>query len=65
VAGTDAGRFRPQSNQEYFSRLAQRIISVLTLITREGYVYQIDTRLRPSGNQGPLVTSHCRPTSLS
>jgi glutamate-ammonia-ligase adenylyltransferase len=30
---------------------------VLTLITREGYVYQIDTRLRPSGNQGPLVTS--------
>jgi glutamate-ammonia-ligase adenylyltransferase len=57
VAGTDSGRFRPQGNQEYFSRLAQRIISVLTLMTREGYVYQIDTRLRPSGNQGPLVTS--------
>ncbi|MBE0597563.1 MAG: bifunctional [glutamate--ammonia ligase]-adenylyl-L-tyrosine phosphorylase/[glutamate--ammonia-ligase] adenylyltransferase, partial [Desulfuromonadales bacterium] len=32
-------------------------ISILTLVTREGYVYQIDTRLRPSGNQGPLVTS--------
>jgi glutamate-ammonia-ligase adenylyltransferase len=30
---------------------------VLTLMTREGFVYQIDTRLRPSGNQGPLVTS--------
>jgi glutamate-ammonia-ligase adenylyltransferase len=57
VAGTDPGRFRPQTNQEYFSRLAQRIISVLTLMTREGYLYQIDTRLRPSGNQGPLVTS--------
>jgi glutamate-ammonia-ligase adenylyltransferase len=57
VAGTDPDRFRPQTNQEYFSRLAQRIISVLTLITREGYLYQIDTRLRPSGNQGPLVTS--------
>ena len=55
--GTDPARFRPQTNQEYFSRLAQRIISVLTLMTREGYVYQIDTRLRPSGNQGPLVTS--------
>ena len=26
-------------------------------MTREGTVYQIDTRLRPSGNQGPLVTS--------
>ncbi len=55
--GADPHRFRLQTNQEYFSRLAQRIISVLTLSTREGFVYQIDTRLRPSGNQGPLVTS--------
>ena len=55
--GTDPNRFRPQTNQQYFVRLAQRIISILTLITQEGYVYQIDTRLRPSGNQGPLVSS--------
>ncbi len=55
--GCDAERFREQTNPEYFSRLAQRTISVLTLMTREGTVYQIDTRLRPSGNQGPLVTS--------
>lgn len=55
--GGDPERFRPQTNPEYFSRLAQRTISVLTLMTREGSVYQIDTRLRPSGNQGPLVTS--------
>lgn len=54
---TDPARFRALSNQEYFSRLGQRIISVLTLVTREGRVYEIDTRLRPSGNQGPLVTS--------
>ncbi len=57
VAGTDADRFKAQTNQQYFARLAQRIISVLTLMTREGALYQIDTRLRPSGNQGPLVTS--------
>jgi glutamate-ammonia-ligase adenylyltransferase len=57
VTGVDPERFRGQSNQEYFAKLAQRIISVLTLITREGYVYQIDARLRPSGNKGPLVTS--------
>jgi len=57
VSGTETGRFRELSNQEYFAKLAQRIISILTLATREGYVYQIDTRLRPSGNQGPLVTS--------
>jgi len=55
--GTESGRFRELSNPEYFARLAQRIISVLTLMTREGKVYEIDTRLRPSGNQGPLVTS--------
>lgn len=57
VEETDPDRFRGQSNREYFSRLAQRIISVLTLVTREGKVYEIDARLRPSGNQGPLVTS--------
>ena len=57
VEGTDAQRFRQISNHEYFAKLAQRIITILTLVTREGYVYQIDTRLRPSGNQGPLVTS--------
>jgi glutamate-ammonia-ligase adenylyltransferase len=57
VEGNDPARFRPQSNKEYFFKLAQRIISVLTLMTREGTVYQIDARLRPSGNKGPLVTS--------
>jgi glutamate-ammonia-ligase adenylyltransferase len=57
AAGTEQSRFKEQSNQEYFARLAQRIISILTLVTREGSVYEIDTRLRPSGNQGPLVTS--------
>jgi len=55
--GANPERFRPQTNQQYFVRLAQRIISILTLMTQEGYVYEIDTRLRPSGNQGPLVTS--------
>lgn len=42
---------------EVFTRIAQRTISNLQTPTREGIVYQIDTRLRPSGNQGPLVTS--------
>jgi len=45
------------TNHEYFAKLAQKIISILTTTTREGYVYKIDTRLRPSGNAGPLVTS--------
>lgn len=45
------------TNHEFFAKLAQKIISILTTQTREGYVYKIDTRLRPSGNAGPLVTS--------
>ncbi|WP_321368588.1 bifunctional [glutamate--ammonia ligase]-adenylyl-L-tyrosine phosphorylase/[glutamate--ammonia-ligase] adenylyltransferase [uncultured Desulfuromusa sp.] len=57
VAETSLERFKKISNREYFAKLAQRIITVLTLATREGTVYAIDTRLRPSGNQGPLVSS--------
>lgn len=45
------------TNHEYFAKLGQKIISILTTPTREGYVYKLDTRLRPSGNAGPLVTS--------
>jgi glutamate-ammonia-ligase adenylyltransferase len=55
--GTDPGRFRSQSNQDYFSCLAQRVISILSLRTGLGQVFQIDTRQRPSGHRGPLVTS--------
>ena len=38
---------------EYYTKLAQRLMVVLQLTTREGYVYKIDTRLRPSGRTGP------------
>jgi glutamate-ammonia-ligase adenylyltransferase len=55
--GTDASDFRRISNHEYFAKVAQRLISILTTVTREGYVYRLDTRLRPSGNAGPLVSS--------
>jgi glutamate-ammonia-ligase adenylyltransferase len=54
--GTTDGE-KPITNHEYFAKLGQKIISILSTQTREGYVYKIDTRLRPSGNAGPLVTS--------
>jgi [glutamine synthetase] adenylyltransferase / [glutamine synthetase]-adenylyl-L-tyrosine phosphorylase len=38
-------------------KLAQRVLSLLTMITRFGPLYPIDTRLRPNGNKGLLVTS--------
>jgi glutamate-ammonia-ligase adenylyltransferase len=47
----------PVSAHEFFSKLAQRLITVLQITTREGIVYRIDTRLRPSGRSGPLVSS--------
>jgi glutamate-ammonia-ligase adenylyltransferase len=43
--------------QERYPRLAQRFMSFLQMPLREGRLYQIDTRLRPSGNQGALVIS--------
>ena len=41
----------------YYNRLAQRITSALSAPTASGPLYDIDTRLRPSGTQGPLSVS--------
>ncbi|RIK92962.1 MAG: hypothetical protein DCC71_24305, partial [Proteobacteria bacterium] len=43
--------------QEHCVRVAQRLISALETPTPSGACYEIDSRLRPSGNQGALVTS--------
>jgi len=40
------------------SRIAQRWIGTLTTMTGAGYAYHVDSRLRPSGQQGALVTTH-------
>ncbi|MEE9614626.1 MAG: bifunctional [glutamate--ammonia ligase]-adenylyl-L-tyrosine phosphorylase/[glutamate--ammonia-ligase] adenylyltransferase, partial [Thermodesulfobacteriota bacterium] len=45
------------SNHEFFVALAQRIINALSMRTREGVVFTVDMRLRPSGSSGPLVIS--------
>jgi len=47
----------PESSREYFTKVAQRMIMVLTSPTEEGVLYRIDMRLRPSGQAGPLVTT--------
>ncbi|HEY0708750.1 MAG TPA: bifunctional [glutamate--ammonia ligase]-adenylyl-L-tyrosine phosphorylase/[glutamate--ammonia-ligase] adenylyltransferase, partial [Polyangia bacterium] len=44
-------------HQEWFARLAQRAINALGARLDEGSLYEVDTRLRPSGAQGLLVTS--------
>jgi glutamate-ammonia-ligase adenylyltransferase len=42
---------------EFYTRLAQRIIHYITTLTANGRLYEVDTRLRPSGSAGLLVTS--------
>ena len=41
----------------YFNRLAQRVSAALSVPTAEGALYDVDTRLRPQGAQGPLAVS--------
>ena len=41
----------------WFSRCAQRLLGALRQRTPRGRLYEVDTRLRPSGSQGLLVTS--------
>ena len=55
----DGGEAEPGAvtPHEVFTWLAQRLITVLQVPTKEGIVYRIDTRLRPSGHSGPLVSS--------
>ena len=46
---------RPLGRTLYFNRLAQRLGAALSVPTAEGALYQIDTRLRPQGDKGPLA----------
>jgi glutamate-ammonia-ligase adenylyltransferase len=48
---------RPVWPSQYYTRLTQRLISAVTAPTAEGILYEIDMRLRPSGNKGPVATS--------
>jgi glutamate-ammonia-ligase adenylyltransferase len=47
----------PLDNERFFSRLVQRLIHFLSIQTSSGRLYEVDTRLRPSGRSGLLVTS--------
>ena len=44
--------------QDWFGRLAKRLIGALGALLEEGRLYNVDTRLRPSGSQGLLVTTY-------
>ena len=48
---------RPLGATQYFNRLAQRVGNALSVPTAFGPLYEVDTRLRPSGTQGLLCVS--------
>ncbi|WP_243633834.1 bifunctional [glutamate--ammonia ligase]-adenylyl-L-tyrosine phosphorylase/[glutamate--ammonia-ligase] adenylyltransferase [Motiliproteus coralliicola] len=48
---------KPIDNQVFFTRLGQKIIHILNTFTTSGQLYEVDMRLRPSGNSGMLVSS--------
>lgn len=45
------------SNQDFFTRLAKKLISAIDEITEDGFVFRVDMRLRPFGSEGALVSS--------
>ena len=54
---TESDGRRPLGATTYFNRLAQRVSAALSVPTASGPLYEIDTRLRPSGAQGLLAVS--------
>ena len=54
-SGETQGCRRSLDNQQFFTRLAQKLISSLHQHTSDGFVYRVDMRLRPFGESGPLV----------
>ena len=55
-AATQSDGARPLAPTQYYARLTQRLISALASATAEGSLYEVDMRLRPSGQQGPVAT---------
>ena len=51
---------RPLHASQYYARVCQQLISALTAPTAEGKLYDVDMRLRPSGNAGPIATAFDR-----
>jgi glutamate-ammonia-ligase adenylyltransferase len=56
LGGVCDGR-RGLANEQFFTRLARNIIRSLSEITADGFCFRVDTRLRPFGDSGPLVSS--------
>ena len=47
---------KPLGSSVYYMRLAQRMVTAIDALTGEGRLYEVDMRLRPSGNKGPIAS---------
>ncbi len=56
INGESDGK-RALDNHTYYTRLGQKIIHFLTTNMSSGELYEVDMRLRPSGNSGLLVAT--------
>ncbi|WP_462320378.1 bifunctional [glutamate--ammonia ligase]-adenylyl-L-tyrosine phosphorylase/[glutamate--ammonia-ligase] adenylyltransferase [Halochromatium sp.] len=56
-AGRIQGSPRELSVEQFFTRLCQRLVKSLNAKTIDGFVFRVDTRLRPFGDAGPLAMS--------
>jgi glutamate-ammonia-ligase adenylyltransferase len=54
-SGMTVGQNRSIANEQFFIKLGQQFIKVLTDVTPDGFVYRVDMRLRPNGQSGSLV----------
>lgn len=48
---------KPIATRLYYARLTQALITALSAPMAQGKLFEVDMRLRPSGNQGPVATS--------
>jgi glutamate-ammonia-ligase adenylyltransferase len=55
--GNDSDGARSLSAHEFFTRVSRLIVALIEEPTADGFVFRIDTRLRPFGDSGPPVTS--------
>jgi glutamate-ammonia-ligase adenylyltransferase len=56
AAATLSSGVKPLAATQYYTRYTQRLISAFTAQTAEGKLYDVDMRLRPSGQKGPVAT---------
>jgi glutamate-ammonia-ligase adenylyltransferase len=55
--GAEATGLTDIDTENYYRKLAQLVIKLLDQVTEEGFVFRVDTRLRPFGSSGPLTVS--------